>query len=324
MTKTVVDVHLTIEDLTAQLRADVRAGLSSEPKTLPPKWFYDECGGALFDRITRLPEYYPTRTERALLTRHAHAIAEACGADTLVELGSGSSEKTRLLISAFADRGGLRLYVPQDVSAASIRMAADALALDFPELPVHGVVGDFTGSLEALPGAGRRLVAFLGGTIGNLEPGPRGEFLRGLAEVLEEGEHLLVGIGLVTDPAAMIAAYDDADGVTADFNRNVLRVMNTRLGADFDPRAFDHVALWDAENSWIEMRLRARRDMAVEVPALDMRVRFAAGEELRTEVSAKFRLDAFERELEAAGFASAGSWQDEAGRFALVLGRRCD
>lgn len=321
MTTTVVDVHLTAEQLESQLRTDVLHGLSSFPKTLPPKWFYDARGSELFEQITRLPEYYPTRTERALLKRHAAEIAAASGARTLVELGSGSSEKTRLLLSAFAEGAGLESYVPQDVSESSIRLAADALAIEFPDLPVHGVVGDFTGSLASLPGAGHRLVAFLGGTIGNFEPDERAGFLRGLADALSAGEHVLIGIGLTTDPDVMIAAYDDADGVTAEFNRNVLSVMNHRLGADFDARMFEHVALWDAENSWIEMRLQARREMQVHIAELGTTAAFAAGEEMRTEVSAKFTVGDFTRELSTAGFDVADVWTDQADRFALVLGR---
>ncbi|QDQ97070.1 L-histidine N(alpha)-methyltransferase [Tomitella fengzijianii] len=322
MTTTLVDVHLTEADLEAQLRADVVAGLAAVPKSLPPKWFYDQRGGELFDAITRLPEYYPTRTERALLTRAAPEIAAASKATTLVELGSGSSEKTRLLLTAFAEHEGLEMYVPQDVSESSIRFAADALAIEFPDLPVRGVVGDFTDTTATLPRAGHRLVAFLGGTIGNLEPDARAAFLHGVAEALDPGECLLVGIGLVTDPAVMIAAYDDEEGVTAEFNRNVLHVLNRRLGADFDPRMFEHVALWDAAHSWIEMRLRARREMQVRIPAVGTVVDFAAGEELRTEVSAKFMLDGFGGELTAAGFDPAHTWTDEASRFALVLARR--
>ncbi|WP_182359764.1 L-histidine N(alpha)-methyltransferase [Tomitella gaofuii] len=322
MTTTLVDVHLTEADLEEQLRADVASGLAAHPKSLPPKWFYDERGGELFEAITRLPEYYPTRTERALLVRAAPEIAAASEATTLVELGSGSSEKTRLLLTAFAEHEGLEMYVPQDVSESSIRLAADALAIEFPDLPVRGVVGDFTDTTASLPRAGRRLVAFLGGTIGNLEPGPRAAFLHGVAGALDPGECLLVGIGLVADPPVMIAAYDDAEGVTAEFNRNVLHVLNRRLGADFVPHMFDHVALWNAADSWIEMRLRARRAMRVHIPAVEIGVDFAAGEELRTEISAKFTLDAFGRELAAAGLDPARTWTDEAGRFSLVLARR--
>lgn len=321
MTTTGIDTHLTDAELERQLRKDVRAGLSGTSKTLPPKWFYDAYGSELFERITRLPEYYPARTERGLLNTYAERIARVSRAETLVELGSGSSEKTRLLLSAFAEQTGLKMYVPQDVSESAIRLAADALAIEFPDLAVHGVVGDFTDSLAALPGAGRRLVAFLGGTIGNFDRAARAEFLDSLAAALDPGEHVLIGIGLATDPVTMVAAYDDADGVTAEFNRNVLRVMNARLRADFDPDAFDHVADWNADAGWIEMRLRARRPMRVAVPELDMTVDFADGEEMRTEVSAKFTVAGFSAELASAGLNVADVWTDPDGRFALVLGR---
>ncbi|WP_024794530.1 L-histidine N(alpha)-methyltransferase [Tomitella biformata] len=324
MAKTTVEVHLTPQDLAAQLRADVAAGLSAAPKTLPPKWFYDAVGSELFERITQLPEYFPTRLERELLRRHSDEIAAISGADTLVELGSGSSTKTRLLLTAFEACGQLKTYVPQDVSESALRAAARLLETEFPDLTVRGVVGDFTGTLAALPAEGRRLVAFLGGTIGNFDPAERRDFLVGLSGALTVGEHVLVGVGLVTDPAALVAAYDDAAGVTAQFNRNVLRVVNRELGADFTPDAFDHVALWDSANSWIEMRLRARRDMIVRVDELGMTVRFAAGEELRTEISAKFALADFEAELAAVGLEPARGWCDPGQRFGLVLARKAE
>ena len=314
-----LDVHLTDRDAEAALRADALAGLTATPKHLPPKWFYDARGSELFERITALPEYYPTRTEAALLARSVDEIAAASGADTLVELGSGSSAKTRLLLDAFARAGTLRRYVPQDVSEAALRGALDVLAAEYPDLLLHGVVGDFTTDLDKLPRGDRRMVAFLGGTIGNLLPTERHTFLTQLRSVLAPGEQLLLGTGLVVDESVVVPAYDDAEGVTAEFNRNVLHVLNRELGADFDVDAFAHRALWDADNEWIEMRLVAQRAMDVRVGELDLDVAFAAGEELRTEVSAKFRPLGVRSMLGAAGFDLVHMWTDPDDRFALTL-----
>ena len=319
MTTSLIDIHLTGADADAALRADARAGLIAVPKRLPPKWFYDARGSELFEEITELPEYFPTRTERALLERTADSIAILSGADTLVELGSGSSAKTRLLLDAFRQAGSLRRYVPQDVSEAALRPAMDALAVEYPGLELHGVVGDFTAHLGRLPARGRRIVAFLGGTIGNLLPAERAEFLSRLRAALRPGEQFLLGTGLVTDPDLLVAAYDDRAGVTAEFNRNVLRVLNRELGADFDVDGFAHKALWDSDHEWIEMRLVAERAMTVTLPVVDMTVRFAAGEEMCTEVSAKFRLPGVRALLAAAGFDTIGSWTDQQERMALTL-----
>ena len=325
MTEPVVDVHLSSADAERALRADVLAGLTATHKSLPPKWFYDARGSELFEEITRLPEYYPTRAEREVLTARAGEIAGLVGAHTLVELGSGSSEKTRLLLDALRDSGTLREFVPLDVSATALREAAAAIVADYPGLRVHGVVGDFTEHLGLLPGDAPRLVAFLGGTIGNLLPGERGKFYTSVRQVLAAGEWLLVGTDLVKDPDVLVRAYDDARGVTAEFNRNVLRVLNRELGADFDESAFEHVALWDAEQEWIEMRLRARTAQRVTLPGLDrgadLVVEFAAGEELRTEISAKLRRERVAGELREAGFDLHGWWTDQAGRFAVSLAR---
>ncbi|WP_433563146.1 L-histidine N(alpha)-methyltransferase [Nocardia sp. CA-151230] len=322
MTAATLEIHLTDEDLTTALRADVRQGLTAEPKWLPPKWFYDARGSELFEKITELPEYYPTRTERALLERVVGEIARTAQAEVLVELGAGSAAKTRLLLNALKAEGPLKSYVPQDVSVSALRMAADEVAAEFPGLAVHGVVSDFTATLDNLPGGGRRMVAFLGGTIGNLIPAERAEFLGGIRDVLEPGEQLLLGAGLVIDPAILVPAYDDAAGVTAEFNRNVLHVLNTRLGANFEPEKFRHVAIWDAEREWIEMRLEATEAMTVRIPDLDLTVDFSAGEQLRTEISAKFRREILESELDAAGFTTERVWTDPAERFALVLAER--
>ncbi|SDH19385.1 L-histidine Nalpha-methyltransferase [Lentzea fradiae] len=321
MTEPVLDVHLTPEDAAHALRADVRAGLTANPKWVSPKWFYDATGSALFEDITRLPEYYPTRAEREVLADRAGEIAAATGAHSLVELGSGSSEKTRLLLSALREQGTLRQFVPQDVSVSALTEAAHAIMADYPGLRVHGVVGDFTQHLALLPGESPRLVAFLGGTIGNLIPEEREKFLRTVRDVLEPGEWLLLGTDLVKDEETLVRAYDDAQGVTAEFNRNVLKVLNREVGGDFDVNAFEHVALWNAECEWIEMRLRAKRAMTVTLAGLGLTVEFKEGEELRTEVSAKFREDGVRRELEDGGFSLHGWWTDAEKRFAVSLAR---
>ncbi|WP_405178222.1 L-histidine N(alpha)-methyltransferase [Nocardia sp. NBC_01377] len=317
-----LETHLSDDDLTAALRADALLGLTSAPKWLPPKWFYDARGSELFERITELPEYYPTRTERALLERVVGEIARSTRAEVLVELGSGSSAKTRLLLNALTAEGALETYVPQDVSSSALRAAVEEIAAEFPAVSVHGVVSDFTGTLGNLPRGGRRMIAFLGGTIGNLVPAERAEFLAGIHEVLEPGEQLLIGAGLVIDPAVLVPAYDDAAGVTAEFNRNVLHVLNNRLDADFVPEKFDHIAVWDAENEWIEMRLAATEATTVKVRELDLTVEFAPGEQMRTEISAKFRIDGLRGELAASGFRTERVWTDPDDRFALVLSER--
>ncbi|MEU4365952.1 L-histidine N(alpha)-methyltransferase [Micromonospora chersina] len=314
-----LEIHLEEQDLGRSLRDDVRAGLTATPKWLPPKWFYDARGSALFEEITRLPEYYPTRAERAVLAAHADDIAASTGAKTLIELGSGSSEKTRLLLDAFTRHGDLGTFVPLDVSVSALRQSTAQIAAAYPGLRVRGIVGDFTRHLDRLPTGGRRLVLFLGGTIGNLLPAERAEFLTAMRAALECGDWLLIGTDLVKDPSVIVPAYDDAAGVTAEFNRNVLRVINRELGADFDPAAFRHVAVWDPEREWIEMRLRAEHPVRVHV--LDLEVGFAAGEELRTEVSAKFRPEGIARELAAAGFVRQEFWTDPDGLFGVSLAR---
>ncbi len=316
-----IDSHLAPGAFDAALRADVRAGLTAQPKTLPPKWFYDERGSKLFDEITRLPEYYPTRTERAILTAHAADIARTAPTETLVELGSGTSEKTRLLLDAFRAAGTLRGYVGFDVDEVTLAQAGAVLAAEYPGLAVTGVVGDFEQHVPLLreAGSGRRTFAFLGSTIGNLEPQPRARFLADVRAALRPGDSFLLGADLVKDPARLVVAYDDAAGVTAEFNRNVLRVINAGLGADFDPDAFEHVAIWDADHERIEMRLRACRAMRVSVPALELTVAFTAGEEMRTEVSGKFRRTGLEAELRAARLEPAAWYCDPAADFAMSL-----
>ncbi|MFG2679945.1 L-histidine N(alpha)-methyltransferase [Streptomyces sp. NPDC048392] len=308
------------EDATdAALRADVLAGLTSMPKWLPPKWFYDARGSELFEAITALPEYYPTRAEREILVDRAGEIAAATGARTLVELGSGSSEKTRVLLDALTGQTGLREYVPVDVSESALTQAGQALVAERPGLRVHALIADFTAGLTLPDTPGPRLMAFLGGTVGNLLPEERAAFLTTVRALLSPGDALLLGTDLVKDEGVLVRAYDDAAGVTAAFNKNVLSVMNRELEADFVPAAFEHVALWNPEREWVEMRLRSRTAQTVKVQALDLAVDFADGEELRTEVSAKFRRERVRAELDAAGLDLAHWWTDGEGRFALSL-----
>ncbi|MGH8792798.1 MAG: L-histidine N(alpha)-methyltransferase [Stackebrandtia sp.] len=316
-----VDRRLTPDDLLKELASDVRAGLSGTRKHLPPKHFYDARGSRLFEDITRLPEYYPTRAERAILTERAGDVASLADADTLVELGSGSSEKTRLLLDGMTAAGVLRRYIPVDVSADALIDAIDALRSERPSLDVHGVVADVQRHLHLLPSEGRRLVAFLGGTVGNFAPDERRRFFSTLRATLRGTDAFLLGVDLVKDPQRLVAAYDDSAGVTAEFNRNVLHVINRRLGADFAPDTFDHVAVWDAAQEHVEMRLRAVRECAVHVRELGITVRLKAGEEIRTEISAKFRRDGLAAELRAARFSPVAWWTDPSGDFALCLTR---
>ncbi len=314
-----MDVHLDPSALAEQMAIDVREGLTATPKTLPPKYFYDARGSELFDEITRLPEYYPTRTERSILQQRAGDIASATAAETLIELGSGTSEKTRLLLQALAAGGTLRRFVPFDVDPAVLKDASAAVREEFPALEVEPIVGDFEQHLHSLPGGPRRLLAFLGSTIGNLEPGARARFLASVRATLRPGDAFLLGTDLVKSPERLVAAYDDAAGVTAAFDKNVLAVVNRDLGADFDPDEFDHVAVWDGRHEWIEMRLRSRQEQVVRVRALDLAVPFTRGEELRTEISAKFRPEKVVSELAAAGLELREWWTDAAGDFALSL-----
>jgi L-histidine N-alpha-methyltransferase len=319
MTAPVIEHRLPEGFLAEALRADARAGLSATPKVLPPKWFYDERGSELFEKITRLDEYYPTRAERSILRAVAGEIAAATRAQTLVELGAGAADKTRLLLDALHEEGTLASFVGVDVSEAALIEATRRVAGEYPALSVTAVVSDFEEHLGLPERAGSRLVVFLGGTIGNLVPAQRAEFLASLRSRLRPGDAFLLGTDLVKDPAVLVAAYDDAAGVTAAFNKNILSVLNAALGADFDPSAFDHVAVWDTGHEWIEMRLRSLEEQTVTVPAIDLVVPFAEGEEMRTEVSAKFRRGGVAAELAAAGFTMTHWWTDDKGRFGLSL-----
>ncbi|HEX8976396.1 MAG TPA: L-histidine N(alpha)-methyltransferase [Solirubrobacteraceae bacterium] len=318
-----IDSWLT-EDDERSLANDVLDGLTKPFKELAPKHFYDARGSELFERITELPEYYPTRTETAILRAHAAEIVSGTEAAELVELGSGASDKARLLLDAMAARGTLQRYIPLDVSASVVEAAARLLVADYPGLQVHGVVGDFERHLEHVPAAdpeAPRLVALLGGTIGNFPPGTRRGVLAKIATLLGPADRLLLGTDLVKRPELIEAAYNDSEGVTAEFNRNLLRVINRELDADFDPGAFEHIAFFDRVHEWVEMRLRATRPMSVLVAALDLRVGFAAGEELRTEISAKFTRERVTGDLEAAGLEVERWLTDPEELFAVSVGR---
>jgi L-histidine N-alpha-methyltransferase len=316
-----IDIRLTPADLRAAMERDVRHGLMSTPKELPPVYFYDDRGSRLFDEITRLPEYYPTRAERSILDAHAVEIIAAAGADTLVELGAGTCEKSRVLLDAMASTGRLGSFVPLDVSDTVLWEAATSLAEEYPGLEVRAVVGDFHHHLDTLSNDGRRLFAFLGGTIGNLDPGQRASFYADLTLAMSPGDALLLGTDLVKDRGVLVAAYDDGAGVTAEFNRNVLVVLDRELHANFDATRFTHVARWDEDEHRIEMWLRCEDACTVTVADLGIAINFAAGEEMRTEISTKFTPDALSDELAAGGFTVEKSWTSQRGEFQLTLAR---
>jgi L-histidine N-alpha-methyltransferase len=325
------DVQIRIESWLSEaedrsLANDVLDGLTRPFKEMPPKHFYDARGSELFERICELPEYYPTRAERAILEAEADAIVRRTGAGELVELGSGSAEKARILLGAMDRAGALRRYIPFDVSESAVEEAARQLVDEYDDLHVHGVIGDFQRHLARVPpGDGvPRIVALLGGTIGNFPPGTRRGLLRDIGALLGPEDRLLLGTDLVKDPNVIEAAYDDAQGVTAEFNRNVLHVINRELDADFIPDAFEHIAFFDRRHEWVEMRLRARRPCSVLIGELGLRVEFAAGEELRTEISAKFTRARVEEDLRAAGLRVDRWYTDPDGLFALSLGARAD
>jgi L-histidine Nalpha-methyltransferase len=314
-----IEVHLSAEEMRSQMRGDAIEGLQGRIKSIPPVWFYDERGSQLFEEITRLPEYYPTRAERHLLEAHAPTIAEMSKADTLVELGAGACDKTRVLLDALQETGTLARYVPFDVSDEFLRSAASTLSDEYAELDVHVVIGDFHQHLAEIPSDGRRMIAFLGGTIGNLNPAQRARFLFDLNCTMSSDDTLLLGTDLVKDRARLVAAYDDAAGVTAEFNRNVLHVLNAQLGGDFNPELFTHVALWNEQDQWIEMRLRAMEPTTVTLREAGIRVQFAQGEDLLTEISSKFTPERISEELAAAGFVVEGMWGADQGEFLLTL-----
>ncbi|HEX3980607.1 MAG TPA: L-histidine N(alpha)-methyltransferase [Acidimicrobiales bacterium] len=316
-----MDVHLTGSDLREAMERDVRSGLAGDPKSLPPVYFYDDRGSRLFDEITRLPEYYPTRAERSILDSHAGDIAERAGADTLVELGAGTCEKSRILLDAMQSAGTLQRFVPLDVSDTTLWHAATALAEEYPGVAVSAVVADFHHHLDRLPSDGTKLFAFLGGTIGNLDPGQRRTFFIQLAKAMTMDDRLLLGTDLVKDRGRLVSAYDDGAGVTAAFNRNVLLVLNRELGANFDPEQFEHVARFNEADQRIEMHLRSARTQQIRVADLDLDVTFLTGEEMLTEISTKFTPEALEAELNECGFVVESKWLSEGDEFLLTMAR---
>jgi len=316
-----IETHLTGDDLRSAMERDVRSGLTARPRQLPPVYFYDDRGSRLFDEITRLPEYYPTRAERSILDAHAKDIAQSSEADTLIELGAGTCDKSRLLLDAMQSNGRLERFVPLDVSDTTLWEAATALSREYPGLAVTAVVGDFHHHLDVLPTGGHRLFAFLGGTIGNLDPDQRRTFLGQLRGVMGPDDRFLLGTDLVKDRATLVAAYDDAAGVTAEFNRNVLHVLNRELGADFDPDRFTHVARWNEDDRRIEMWLRSTSDQPVRVADLDLDLSFGSGEEMLTEISTKFTPAGLEAELAASGFEVERLWPSDGDEFLLTLSR---
>jgi L-histidine Nalpha-methyltransferase len=316
-----IDVHLPRDGVLAGLAEDVREGLSCPFKELPPKYFYDERGSQLFEAITKLPEYYPTRAERTILQHRAREIVGAADAGILIELGSGSAAKTRCLLDAMRDAELLDAYVPVDISEEITRATAEALVEEYDGLRVHGIICDYETHLERVPREEGALIAFLGGTIGNFRPAPRRSFLARIATLMYPGDRFLLGTDLVKDRDRLEAAYNDSAGVTAEFNKNVLHVLNRELDADFDADAFEHVAFWDDDNRWMDIRLRSLTEQFIDVRDLDMRVHFARNEEMRTEISTKFTRRRLERSYADAGLELVEWWTDPEDLFALSLAR---
>jgi L-histidine N-alpha-methyltransferase len=316
-----IDVHLPPGGPLSGMAADVRAGLTKPFKELSPRYFYDERGSELFERITELPEYYPTRCERTILELHAPEVCAAAGEPaTLIELGSGSATKTRVLLDAMRDAGCLRAYAPVDISEHITRATAGAIAAEYG-ITVHGLVCDFERDLERIPLRGPRVIALLGGTIGNFEPAQRASFLARVANLLGDDDRFLLGTDLVKDRATLEAAYNDSAGVTAEFNKNVLAVLNDRLQCDFDLDSFEHVAIWDDENLWMDIRLRSLARQVVNVSALDMQVAFDRGEEMRTEISTKFAREGLAGIYAESGLEMIDWWTDPDGLYGLSLAR---
>lgn len=308
--------------LAEQLADDVRRGLARTPKVLPPKYLYDERGSELFEAITELPEYYPTRTETAILEAHVGGLVERLRPAELVELGSGSSRKTRLVLEAMHRSGSGDRYVPLDISETAVAQAAAKLIDDYPWLEVHGKVGDFTTDLPRLPRTGQRLITFLGSTIGNLLPPARAALLRTVATSMRDGDAFLLGVDLVKPPEVLVPAYDDAAGVTDAFNRNMLLVLNRVLDGDLPVDRFEHRAVWNAAEERIEMHLVAQGEVQAQLRAIGLPVRFDDGEPLVTEYSCKFRVEGLERELREAGLARIELLTDDRGWFAVLAATR--
>ena len=304
------------------MAADVRAGLTRPFKELSPRYFYDGRGSELFEQITELPEYYPTRCEREILERRSEEIcASANSPATLIELGSGSASKTRVLLDAMCGSGSLETYCPVDISEEITRQTAEKIAAEYDDIEVRGLVCDFELDLERIPVAGPRVIALLGGTIGNFAPQQRAGFLRRICNLLGPEDSFLLGTDLVKDRETLESAYNDSQGITADFNKNVLTVLNNELGANFDLDKFEHVARWDAENLWVDIRLRSLTNQVVDVTALDLMAAFSAGEEMRTEISTKFARPGLEGIYAEAGLELTDWWTDEEGLYALSLAK---
>ena len=316
-----IEVHIPERGPLAGMADDVREGLSCPFKELPPKYFYDERGSELFERIMELPEYYPTRAERSILETRSAEIVAAARPSILIELGSGSAAKTRCLLDSMRAAGTLETYVPVDISEEITRRTAEALVGDYDGLRVHGVICDYETHLERIPREEGAIIAFLGGTIGNFRPAPRRSFLARIATLMYPGDRFLLGTDLVKDRARLEAAYDDSAGVTAEFNKNVLRVLNREFDSDFDPDRFEHVAFFDEENSWIDIRLRSLEEQFIDLRELDMRCHFARNEEMRTEISTKFTPERLEEIYADAGLEMTDLWTDPEGLYALSLAR---
>jgi L-histidine Nalpha-methyltransferase len=317
-----IEVRLPPGGPLSGMAADVRAGLTKPFKELSPRYFYDERGSRLFEAITELEEYYPTRAERSILeSRGEEIVAAAGGPATLIELGSGTAAKTRVLLDAMRRASCLEAYAPVDISEQITRETASRIAAEYGGISVHGLVCDYELDLERIPLGGPRLLAFLGGTVGNFEPAQRASFLRRVANLLGPDDRFLLGTDLVKGRERLEGAYNDSAGVTAEFNKNVLAVLNRELGADFDLDAFEHVAFWDEENLWMDIRLRSLRRQLVDFPALGMQVAFDRGEEMRTEISTKFAREGLTGIFAEAGLELTDWFTDSEGEFALSLAR---
>ena len=306
-------------DVGSDLADDVHKGLGATKKTLPSKYFYDARGSALFEDITRLPEYYLTRAETVILEQFANDIVGSWQPIEIVELGSGYSVKTKLLIDAMRAAGSGTRYVPMDISEEALYEAAQALGNYYPWLAIDGLVGNFFTDLEKIPRTGTRLVTFLGSTIGNFPTEVRIRFLKAVAGMLEPEDGFLLGLDLVKSPESLLAAYDDSAGVTAAFNKNILRVVNRELDADFDIDAFDYSATWDETTECVSMGLVAQCDMVVTIGDLGMKIEFEAGELLHNEVSCKFRRGTIAEQLATAGLEISRWWTDPEERFAVAM-----
>jgi L-histidine Nalpha-methyltransferase len=324
MTRFYLDRRLPPDFLINALRKDAREGLTASPKCIPSKWLYDAKGSEIYEKITRLPEYYPFRVEGGILEAVADEIAAATQASSVIEFGSGSADKTDILLRALRRAGTLHTYTSIDISESALLAAGSRLIAEYPGLSVRAVLADFETQAEILAANGSpppRLVLFLGGSIGQLTPDQRAEFLRTLHGACRPGDTLLLGVDLVKDPARLMAAYDDSAGVSAEFSKNLLNVLNANVGADFNLDAFDHVVTWHGEAECVAMFLQSRISQVVRLSEIDLSVDFPAGERIRMSISAKFRRDGIQAELESAGFSPRHWWTDPHGQYALSLSR---